>query len=146
MSNLAKRPKGVHQPITEQQRNYQLKIREMRNKWKSEGDANESDSGGELQGNEKDRQPRLNNLAPDYDLKLFMESQAVASEKIVSNLVPFTSLSGQCVKFLLYTIENYNGKLYEYSFIIFYIFYYFERVLIKLFKKSLLFSTRYFYQ
>ncbi|XP_020287970.1 histone acetyltransferase KAT7 [Pseudomyrmex gracilis] len=85
LSNLAKKPKGVHQPTTEQQRNFQLKIRELRNKWKSEG-GNESDSGGELQGNEKDRQPRLNNLTPDYDLKLFKESQAVASEKIEKEL------------------------------------------------------------
>lgn len=81
--NLAKKPKGVHQ--TTEQRNYQLKVREMRNKWKGNtGDGNESDSGGELQGNEKDKQPRLNNLTPDYDLKLFMEAQAIASEKIVS--------------------------------------------------------------
>lgn len=81
--NLAKKPKGVHQ--TTEQRNYQLKVREMRNKWKGNtGDGNESDSGGELQGNEKDKQPRLNNLTPDYDLKLFMEAQAIASEKVVS--------------------------------------------------------------
>lgn len=83
ITNLAKKPKGVHQ--TTEQRNYQLKVREMRNKSKGHsGDGNESDSGGEMQGNEKDRQPRLNNLTPDYDLKLFMEAQAQASEKIVS--------------------------------------------------------------
>lgn len=81
---LAKKsPKGLHQ--TTEQRNYQLKVREMRNKWKGNtGDGNESDSSCELQGNEKDRQPRLTNLTPDYDLKLFMEAQAIASEKIVS--------------------------------------------------------------
>ncbi|XP_029166062.1 histone acetyltransferase KAT7 isoform X2 [Nylanderia fulva] len=85
VTNLAKKPKGVHQ--TTEQRNYQLKVREMRNKWKgSTGDGNESDSGGELQGNEKDRQPRLTNLTPDYDLKLFMEAQAIASEKIEKEL------------------------------------------------------------
>ncbi|XP_015430859.1 PREDICTED: histone acetyltransferase KAT7 isoform X1 [Dufourea novaeangliae] len=79
---LAKKsPKGVHQ--TTEQRNYQLKVRELRSKWKgSAGDGNDSDSGSELQGNEKDRQPRLTNLTPDYDLKLFMEAQAIASEKI----------------------------------------------------------------
>ncbi|XP_012530583.1 histone acetyltransferase KAT7 isoform X2 [Monomorium pharaonis] len=83
--NLAKKPKGVHQ--TTEQRNYQLKVREMRNKWKGNtGDGNDSDSGGELQGNEKDKQPRLNNLTPDYDLKLFMEAQAIASEKIEKEL------------------------------------------------------------
>lgn len=80
---LAKKsPKGMHQ--TTEQRNYQLKVREMRSKWKGNAaDGNESDSGSELQGNEKDRQPRLANLTPDYDLKLFMEAQAIASEKIV---------------------------------------------------------------
>ncbi|CAL1677632.1 unnamed protein product [Lasius platythorax] len=85
VTNLAKKPKGVHQ--TTEQRNYQLKVREMRNKWKGNtGDGNESDSGGELQGNEKDKQPRLNNLTPDYDLKLFMEAQAIASEKTEKEL------------------------------------------------------------
>lgn len=85
ITNLAKKPKGVHQ--TTEQRNYQLKVREMRNKSKGHsGDGNESDSGGEMQGNEKDRQPRLNNLTPDYDLKLFMEAQAQASEKIEKEL------------------------------------------------------------
>ncbi|XP_025158019.1 histone acetyltransferase KAT7 [Harpegnathos saltator] len=84
VANLAKKsPKGVHQ--TTEQRNYQLKVREMRNKWKA-GDGNDSDSGSEMQGNEKDRQPRLNNLTPDYDLKLFMEAQAIASEKIEKEL------------------------------------------------------------
>ncbi|XP_076173964.1 lysine acetyltransferase chameau isoform X1 [Ptiloglossa arizonensis] len=83
---LAKKsPKGVHQ--TTEQRNYQLKVRELRSKWKGNtGDGNESDSGSELQGNEKDRQPRLTNLTPDYDLKLFMEAQAIASEKIEKEL------------------------------------------------------------
>ncbi|XP_017756540.1 PREDICTED: histone acetyltransferase KAT7 isoform X2 [Eufriesea mexicana] len=83
---LAKKsPKGLHQ--TTEQRNYQLKVREMRNKWKgSTGDGNESDSSCELQGNEKDRQPRLTNLTPEYDLKLFMEAQAIASEKIEKEL------------------------------------------------------------
>lgn len=82
IANLAKKsPKGVHQ--TTEQRNYQLKVQEMRKKWKTV-DGHGSDSGGEIHGNEKDRQPRLNNLTPDYDLKLFMEAQAIASEKIVS--------------------------------------------------------------
>ncbi|XP_029047708.1 histone acetyltransferase KAT7 isoform X4 [Osmia bicornis bicornis] len=86
VSCLAKKsPKGMHQ--TTEQRNYQLKVREMRSKWKgSAGDGNESDSSSELQGNEKDRQPRLSNLTPEYDLKLFMEAQAIASEKIEKEL------------------------------------------------------------
>ncbi|KAG7213820.1 hypothetical protein KM043_003034 [Ampulex compressa] len=80
-----KSPKGMHQ--TTEQRNYQLKVRELRSKWKGQaGDGNESDSSAEIQGNEKDRQPRLSNLTPDYDLKLFMEAQAIASEKIEKEL------------------------------------------------------------
>ncbi|KAK2580865.1 hypothetical protein KPH14_005939 [Odynerus spinipes] len=86
IANLAKKsPKGGHQ--TTEQRNYQLKVREMRSKWKPHtGEDNGSDSGNDLPGNEKDRQPRLTNLTSDYDLKLFMEAQAIASEKIEKEL------------------------------------------------------------
>ncbi|XP_033225210.1 histone acetyltransferase KAT7 isoform X3 [Belonocnema kinseyi] len=86
ITNLGKKsPKGVHQ--TNEQRNYQLKIKELRKRSKSpSGDANESDSAGENVEAEKDRQPRLKNLTSDYDLKLFMEAQAIASEKIEKEL------------------------------------------------------------
>lgn len=78
-----KSPKGVHQ--TNDQRNYQLKIKDLRSKRsRPNGDGNDTDSGGEPPGMEKDRQPRLAGLTSDYDLKLFMEAQALASEKIVS--------------------------------------------------------------
>ncbi|XP_066594721.1 histone acetyltransferase KAT7 [Prorops nasuta] len=97
VANLAKKsPKGGHQ--TNEQRNYQLKVRELRNKWKASDNINESDSGGENQVSEKDRQPRLANLTPDYDLKLFMEAQAIASEKIEKEL-----------KDLDYDCEGRNG-------------------------------------
>ncbi|XP_014299697.1 histone acetyltransferase KAT7 [Microplitis demolitor] len=81
-----KSPKGVpHQ--TNEQRNYQLKIKELRSKWKRPNDdGNDSDSGGERSAIEKDRQPRLTGLTSDYDLKLFMEAQAIASEKIEKEL------------------------------------------------------------
>ncbi|KAK0080135.1 hypothetical protein PV325_000390 [Microctonus aethiopoides] len=84
--NMGKKsPKGMHQ--TNEQRNYQLKVKELRGKWKrSNGDDNDSDSGGEQPGMEKDRQPRLSGLTSDYDLKLFMEAQALASEKIEKEL------------------------------------------------------------
>ncbi|XP_012265318.2 histone acetyltransferase KAT7 [Athalia rosae] len=86
LSSLGKKsPKGLHQ--TNEQRNYQLKVKEMRTKIKSgSGSGNESASGGDHQGIEKDRQPRVANLTPDYDLKLFMEAQAIASEKIEREL------------------------------------------------------------
>lgn len=79
----------------------------MRNKWKGNtGDGNESDSSCELQGNEKDRQPRLTNLTPEYDLKLFMEAQAIASEKIVSWEVLLSNST-------FYTYELYNVFSYR---------------------------------
>lgn len=85
MISLGKKsPKAGHQ--TTEQRNYQLKVKEMRNTKikKEEKNANDTDSGGDQQELAKDRQPNLQGLVPDYDLKLFLEAQAVASEKIVS--------------------------------------------------------------
>ncbi|XP_057336051.1 histone acetyltransferase KAT7 isoform X2 [Microplitis mediator] len=81
-----KSPKGVpHQ--TNEQRNYQLKIKDLRSKWKRPNDdGNDSDSGGDRSAIEQDRQPRLTGLTSDYDLKLFMEAQAIASEKIEKEL------------------------------------------------------------
>jgi histone acetyltransferase MYST2 len=79
-----KSPKGGYQ--TNEQRNYQVKIKEMRGKFKGPlADGNESDSRGETQGIDKTRQPTLIGLTSDYDLKLFLEAQAAASEKIVKN-------------------------------------------------------------
>ena len=82
--NIGKKsPKGGHQ--TTEQRNYQMKIKELRSKFKGPlADGNESDSRGETQGIDKNRQPTLVGLTPDYDYKLFKEAQAAASEKIVS--------------------------------------------------------------
>ncbi|KAF7994571.1 hypothetical protein HCN44_004043 [Aphidius gifuensis] len=73
-----KSPKGIHQ--TNEQRNYQLKVKEMRSKFKrsSADGGGGSDSGGERPGITKDRQPKLSCLTSDYDLKLFMEAQALA--------------------------------------------------------------------
>ncbi|XP_011496442.1 PREDICTED: histone acetyltransferase KAT7 [Ceratosolen solmsi marchali] len=80
-----KSPKGGYQ--TNEQRNYQLKIKEMRGKFKGPlADGNESDSRGETQGIDKTRQPTLIGLTSDYDLKLFLEAQAAASEKIEKDL------------------------------------------------------------
>lgn len=92
-----KSPKGGYQ--TNEQRNYQLKIKEMRSKYKGPlTDGNESDSKGETQGIDKTRQPTLVGLSSDYDLKLFLEAQAAASEKIVS-------FSFVLIKLLLYYLK-----------------------------------------
>ncbi|XP_063975962.1 histone acetyltransferase KAT7 isoform X1 [Diachasmimorpha longicaudata] len=86
LTNTGKKsPKGMHQ--TNDQRHYQLKVKDLRTKRsRPNGDGNDSDSGGEPPGIEKDRQPRLTGLTSDYDLKLFMEAQALASEKIEKEL------------------------------------------------------------
>ncbi|XP_074108846.1 lysine acetyltransferase chameau [Cotesia typhae] len=85
--NIGKKsPKGVHQ--TTEQRNYQLKVKELRNKSKRPTDIVSND-GDKVSGRlsiEKDREPRLAGLTYDYDLKLFMEAQALASEKIEKEL------------------------------------------------------------
>ncbi|XP_011309579.1 histone acetyltransferase KAT7 isoform X3 [Fopius arisanus] len=86
LTNMGKKsPKVMHQ--TNDQRNYQLKVKDLRSKRsRPNGDGNDSDSEGEPPGIEKDRQPRLTGLTSDYDLKLFMEAQALASEKIEKEL------------------------------------------------------------
>ena len=84
-----KSPKGCYQ--TNDQQKYQSKIKEMRNKFKpstvSIKKEEESDNKEEVQGIDKTRQPILTGLTPEYDLKLFLEAQAAASEKIVSILL-----------------------------------------------------------
>ncbi|XP_058790061.1 histone acetyltransferase KAT7 [Phymastichus coffea] len=86
LSGMGKKsPKGGYQTI--EQRNYQQKIKDLRGKFKTPlSDGNESDSRGETQGIDKTRQPSLIGLTSDYDLKLFLEAQAVASEKIEKDL------------------------------------------------------------
>ncbi|XP_023244891.1 histone acetyltransferase KAT7-like [Copidosoma floridanum] len=81
-----KSPKGIgHQ--TNEQRSYQTRIKEMRGKFKDPiTDGNESDNKNEIQGIDKTRQPNLGSLTTDYDLKLFLEAQAAASEKIEKDL------------------------------------------------------------
>lgn len=79
-----KSPKGgAHQ--TNEQRSYQSKIKDLRIKCKTPLlDGNESDNKNEIQASiDKTRQPNLVGLTPEYDLKLFLEAQAAASEKIV---------------------------------------------------------------
>ncbi|KAJ8673309.1 hypothetical protein QAD02_004571, partial [Eretmocerus hayati] len=76
-----KSPKGGYQ--TNEQRNYQLKVKDMRSKFKGpSADGNESENKSETQGIDKSKQPILKGLASEYDLKLFLEAQAASSEKI----------------------------------------------------------------
>ncbi|GLH12371.1 Histone acetyltransferase [Gryllus bimaculatus] len=64
--------------ITVDQRHYHMKIKETRSKYKPQPP--EPEEAAAADG--KEREPRLSNLVPDYDLKLFQEAQALASEKI----------------------------------------------------------------
>lgn len=41
---------------------------------------------GEDEMADRDRQPSLRGFTPEWDLKLFLEAQSAASEKIVSNI------------------------------------------------------------
>lgn len=77
-------------PPTVEQKAYQLKIRDVRNKFAtSTGSPTRSPSIG-LNNHRGDvreyREPKLTGLVSDYDLQLFREAQAVASEKIEDEL------------------------------------------------------------
>ena len=84
MASLSKKSPKTHH-LTIEQRHYQLKVKEQRSK--SERRSNNNNSDQETDSStpeEKDREPRLATITSEYDLKLFQEAQAVASEKIVS--------------------------------------------------------------
>lgn len=77
--------------VTVEQKAYQLKIRDVRNKFAPPtGSPPRSPSAGQLNNNRSDvreyREPKLTGLVSDYDLQLFREAQAVASEKFEEEL------------------------------------------------------------
>lgn len=55
-------------------------VKEMRAKFQEKSEMND------VKIEEKEREPRLTGIASDYDLKLFQEAQAAASERIVSQM------------------------------------------------------------
>lgn len=67
-------------PITNEQKHYQLKVREMRRANDKESDSNNSSSSTH---EEKEREPKLNGVRSDFDFRLFQEAQAASSEKLV---------------------------------------------------------------
>jgi len=81
------RLKGTLKPSSAEQKMYRDKVKEMRNlaenKHKSETSSDTSQS-DHYAG--KDLEPDIFNCTniPSYDLKLFQDAQAIASEKIVS--------------------------------------------------------------
>lgn len=52
-------------------------VKEIRSKFQEKPESND------VKPEEKEREPKLAGIASDYDLKLFQEAQAAASEKIV---------------------------------------------------------------
>ena len=79
-----KSPKSHH--LTIEQRHYQMKIKELRAKSERRSNNNNSDPETDSSAPEekdREREPRLTNITSEYDLKLFQEALAVASEKIV---------------------------------------------------------------
>ncbi|CAH0406809.1 unnamed protein product [Chilo suppressalis] len=80
---LQQRPRAMP---TIEQRAYQLKVKDMRSKWKGSQELREklAASGGEE--TTEDREPILDGFAPDYDLRLFREAQALAAIKIEEEL------------------------------------------------------------
>lgn len=78
---LALNKKSPKSHITPEQRQCQLKVKELRSKSDKRGNEDVENS-----PDEKDREPKLTNIVSDYDLKLFQEAQALASEKIEEDL------------------------------------------------------------
>jgi hypothetical protein len=82
-----------------------MKVKELRAKSERRSNNNNSDPETDSSAPEekdRERQPRLTNITSEYDLKLFQEALAVASEKIVI-----------CASFSVYCL-HYLGPCLEY--------------------------------
>ncbi|CAF4746286.1 unnamed protein product [Pieris macdunnoughi] len=60
------------------QRAYQLKIKDLRSKWKGKNDKRAKSNNEDYN---EEREPVLDGFAPDYDLRLFRDAQALAAVK-----------------------------------------------------------------
>ncbi|XP_052748763.1 histone acetyltransferase KAT7 isoform X2 [Galleria mellonella] len=95
------------------QRAYQLKVKDMRSKWKGSQELREklAAAGNEETGEE--REPILEGFAPDYDLRLFREAQALAAIKIEEELGDMPSDRGtRYVVMGKYTMEVWYQSPY----------------------------------
>ena len=72
-------PKNHSHHLNSDHRAYQLLIKDNRLKFQEKPESND------VRLDEKEREPILDDIASEYDLKLFQEAQAAASEKIVSD-------------------------------------------------------------
>nr|CAI5849687.1 unnamed protein product [Callosobruchus analis] len=73
---------------TSEQRAFLQKIRDLRAKWKAESSEDIKPC------IDKNKEPDLTNVVPDYDLKLFQDARAMASEKIEEDLKTLPSTKG----------------------------------------------------
>lgn len=102
-----KSPKSHH--LTIEQRHYQMKIKELRAKSERRSNNNNSDPETDSSAPEekdREREPRLTNITSEYDLKLFQEALAAASEKIVI-----------CASVYVYCL-HYLGVCLEYHYVL----------------------------
>lgn len=91
LAQMQQRPRAMP---TIEQRAYQLKVKDMRSKWKGSQELREklAASGNDEMNDE--REPILEGFAPDYDLRLFREAQALAAIKIEEELGDLPSDKG----------------------------------------------------
>ncbi|KDR23261.1 Histone acetyltransferase MYST2, partial [Zootermopsis nevadensis] len=90
-----KSPKSHH--LTIEQRHYQMKIKELRAKSERRSNNNNSDPETDSSAPEekdREREPHLTNITSEYDLKLFQEAQAAASEKIEEDFKSLPHVKG----------------------------------------------------
>ncbi|CAH2108608.1 unnamed protein product [Euphydryas editha] len=80
LAALQQRPRAMP---TIEQRAYQLKVKDMRSKWKGSQELRSMQSNEEMG---EEREPVLEGFAPDYDLRLFRDAQALAAVKIEEEL------------------------------------------------------------
>ncbi|XP_045447492.1 histone acetyltransferase KAT7 [Melitaea cinxia] len=80
LAALQQRPRAMP---TIEQRAYQLKVKDMRSKWKGSQELRSMPTNEEMG---EEREPVLEGFAPDYDLRLFRDAQALAAVKIEEEL------------------------------------------------------------
>ncbi|KAH0820484.1 hypothetical protein GEV33_002307 [Tenebrio molitor] len=93
---------------TQEQKQYLQKIRDIHLKFKSEPVEEIKP-----QNPDKNREPDLSNFVPDYDLKLFRDAQALASEKIEEDLKTQPNTKGtKCIEMGRFEMEVWYQSPY----------------------------------
>lgn len=79
--------------LTAEQKNYQQKVKEARSKFKSPTPSSH-DKKDKNDNYDRDREPNLKGIVPDYDYQLFRQAQAAASENIENELKALPASKG----------------------------------------------------